>query len=237
MNTTMTRLQPLTPKASTSAQVLSALRDALLSGAYEPGERLHETRIATELGVSKTPVREALARLRSSGLVQRSGSRGLTVTSVDTDTIRNLYELRALTEPAGVFRSVPRMNREVLADARQLLESSARSAHERNLPDLSKINRQFHELICAQCGNPYVLAALENLRDMLQFVAARGWLAHSSWDLEGEEHLQILAAAEAGDARLAARLTREHIEHAAARLTDGRVLLTDSLDYSVLSVR
>lgn len=221
------KLQPLTPRASTGEQVARALRDALLSGLYSPGERLRESRIAAELGVSKTPVREALAALRHSGLVEGSNSRTLVVATVTDETVQNLYELRMLVEPASVLKSVPKMNEEVIAKARRLLETSARRGREHDLPHLSNANRRFHELMCSRCGNPYVLGVLADMRDRLQFVAARGWIAQWSWDVESEEHRAILEAAERGDGNAAAELTRTHIENSLARLKKVDLARTD----------
>jgi DNA-binding GntR family transcriptional regulator len=200
----------------------------MLSGAYRPGERLYEGVIATELGVSKTPVREALASLRHSGLLERSNARVPTVIVVNTALIREVYQWRLIVEPAGVRLSAPTMRDENLSQARALLDTSARHGRAHDLVDLSKTNRMFHELMCCSCGNRYMLDALANMRDVIQFVAARGWLTCSSWDREWDEHAEILAAAERRDADHSAELMRRHIENAMERLTQDEVS-SDSL--------
>lgn len=215
---TSLRLKPLAQHYSRSDAVLTSLRDALLSGAYAPGEQLREGHIATQLGVSKTPVREALASLRTSGLVESSSPGRTVVSSINAQTVRNLYEARNLIEPVGVLKSVPHMDEELLSEARSLLALSQEKGNERDLASLSKTNREFHELMCRRCGNQYIRGILEDMRDLLQFVAAQGWLGTSSWDQEREEHEAILAAAAQGDAQRAADLTTSHIDNASKRL-------------------
>lgn len=213
------RLPPLAQRSSRSDEVLTALRQAVLSGAYAPGDQLQEGNIAAELGVSKTPVREALASLRNSGLVEFDGSRRMSVVRIDPDMIRNLYEFRNVIEPLGVLKAVPLMDEAILTEARGLLAVSAAKGYERDLANLSASNRAFHELMCRRCGNPYVLSSLESIRNLVQFVAINGWLISSSWDLEWKEHQAILDAAADGDQELAAALTRKHIQNASNRLT------------------
>lgn len=213
------KLDPLAGRSSRSEQVCAALREALLSGAFAPGEQLREGQIAVELGVSKTPVREALSTLRAKGLVQSSPTRGLVVTPIDYDMIRWLYEVRGLLEPEAVRRSVPEADDELVQRARRLLADAGRHGERRDFTALSRLNRDFHQLLYERCDNLELQRVLNEMRDQLQFVAATGWRASPSWELERSEHVAILDAVADRDVELATQLTRDHIERAVRRLT------------------
>lgn len=215
----MAKLAPLAGHSSRSEQVCEALREALLSGTFAPGQQMHESGIAAQLGVSKTPVREALSMLKARGLVESSPSRGIIVRQIDDEMVRGLYEVRELLEPAAVFRAVPNMDAGLLARAKQMLQKADSQGEKRDFNALSQLNRDFHELLYQRCGNSLMRDILNDMRDQLQFVAANGWQAAPSWTLERTEHEGILEAASNGDAEMAARLTEQHILSASTRLT------------------
>jgi DNA-binding GntR family transcriptional regulator len=99
-------LDPVARSTTTSDQVVASIRAAILDGRLAPGEALVERRLAEQLGVSKTPVREAFIALAAAGLVTVTPNRGTVVRAVDTGEVRQAYELRALTEPWAVGRTV-----------------------------------------------------------------------------------------------------------------------------------
>lgn len=214
-----TRLSPLGGRSSRSDEVLAAIRDALLSGAFAPGEQLREGQIALQLGVSKTPVREALSTLRAGGLVKSSSTRGVVVMEIDRDMVRWLYELRGMLEPEAVRRAVPKVDDRLVAKARQILDEAARHGERRDFSALSRLNRDFHELLYERCENQHLQRVLNDMRDQLQFIAASGWRVSPSWELERTEHRAILDAVADRDPERAAQLTSEHIERASLRLS------------------
>lgn len=212
-------IAPLAGRSSRSEQVYVALREALLSGAFTPGDQLREGEIAHQLGVSKTPVREAMSTLRAKGLLKAGPMRGILVTQIDRDTLEQLYEVRALLEPEAVRRAVPKADEKLVAQARRLLDEAQRHGQRRDFNALSRSNRDFHELLYARCENAKMQLILNDMRDQLQFAAASGWRGITpSWELERTEHLAILDAVANGDVERAADLSKEHIERAAVKL-------------------
>lgn len=213
------RFAPLGGRSSRSEEVFAALRDALLSGAFAPGEQLREGQIALQLGVSKTPVREALSTLRASGLVKSSSTRGVVVTEIDGDMVRWLYEVRGLLEPEAVLRAVPKVDDKLVSRAQRILDEAQRYGERRDFSALSRLNRDFHELLYERCENQHLQRVLNEMRDQLQFIAASGWRVSPSWELERTEHQGILDAVAARDPERAAQLTSEHIVRASHRLS------------------
>jgi DNA-binding GntR family transcriptional regulator len=195
-----------------TAAVLDAIKHAILAGELKPGQSLVEAELAQALGVSKTPVREALKTLAGAGLVTMSPYRGAAVRAIDAEAARAIYDLRLLLEPEAVRRTVRAGGG--LEAARQALERSdgAASGAERSLA-----NRDFHRALYLDCGNRLLAQTLDDLRDQTALVSAAAWQQEPSWRLEAGEHRAILAAAAAGDAEQAGRLVAAHIGSFAAR--------------------
>jgi DNA-binding GntR family transcriptional regulator len=206
---------------SRTEAVLDAVKHAILAGELKPGQSLVETELAQVLGVSKTPVREALKTLAGAGLVTMSPYRGATVREIDVTTAAAIYDLRLLVEPEAVGRAVRAAvaapapaGAESWAQARAALDASAAATDQ---AQRSLANRDFHRALYLGCGNSLIVKVLDDLRDQTALVSALSWQQAPSWQQEAAQHQAILAAARAGDADLAAGLLREHIAGFAAR--------------------
>jgi DNA-binding GntR family transcriptional regulator len=199
---------------SRSTAVLDAIKHAILTGELKPGQSLVETDLAGLLGVSKTPVREALKTLAGAGLVTMSPYRGAAVRVVDDATARHIYDLRRLLEPEALARAIAAASGDwpTAADAMDRAEAAADGAGR------SLAARDFHRALYAGSGNPMLTGVLDGLRDQTALVSAAAWRHDPrSWADEAAEHRAILAAATAGDAVGAAALLRAHIEAFAIR--------------------
>lgn len=211
-------LEPLSPGQSRSDLVAGAIREAILQGRLPPGETLVERKLAEMLGVSKTPVREALIALTSSGLVITTAGR-VTVRRLEHADIRKVFELRVLLEPwaaaAGCAQpgtAHPAAAEQPLAEAEQLVDGDDHVA-------LSLANRRFHRALYAYCDNELVVAQLDQLQDLLSLgVVSMLWQRSPTWREEYEEHCGILAAVRDRDGAEVERLVRAHIEGAMSRL-------------------
>jgi DNA-binding GntR family transcriptional regulator len=202
---------------SRTEAVLDAVKHAILAGELKPGQSLVETELAQVLGVSKTPVREALKTLAGAGLVTMSPYRGATVREIDVTTAAAIYDLRLLVEPEAVGRAVRAAAAApagpwVPAEAALRASAAATDQAQRSLA-----NRDFHRALYLGCGNSLIVKVLDDLRDQTALVSALSWQQAPSWQQEAAQHQAILAAAQAGDADLATGLLREHIAGFAAR--------------------
>jgi DNA-binding GntR family transcriptional regulator len=230
-------LAPLPRSTTTQDLVGEAIRSAILSGQLKPGDTLVERRLAEQLGVSKTPVREALIALSGAGLVQITPNRGTVVRALDAEDVRQAYEVRALLEPWAVARTVRRVGPGAAGEARAALSEAARHGAgdgpgsprgdrrrraglvEADHVPLSLANRRFHRALYAGCGNALVIAQLDALQELAALGAvALIWTRSPSWRTEHADHEEILEAVEAGAADRAERLTRKHIRQSVARL-------------------
>jgi DNA-binding GntR family transcriptional regulator len=204
---------------SRTEAVLDAIKRAILAGELRPGQSLVETELAQLLGVSKTPVREALKTLAGAGLVTMSAYRGATVRAIDPASAAAIYDLRLLLEPEAVRRAVGRDAAEASPIQASPVQASWASAHAAltasdaatDQAQRSLANREFHRALYLACGNSLLVKTLDDLRDQTALVSALSWEQAPSWQQEAAEHQAILAAARRGAATEAATLLRAHI--------------------------
>ena len=203
---------------SRTVAVLEAIKHAILTGELRPGQALVETDLAEVLGVSKTPVREALKTLAGAGLVTMNPYKGAAVRVVDDEQARHVYDARLLLEPEALARAVTRGH-----DWRPAHAALTRADHAADQAERSLANRDFHRELYAGCGNPLLVRMLDDLRDQTALVSVAAWrhgpdwLQTPSWEHEAAEHRTVLQAAEEGDAERAAALLSGHITSFVAR--------------------
>lgn len=210
----MSSFPPLGPIGTTSrtSHVLEVVKSAILNGQFRPGEALVESDLASRLGVSKTPVREALKSLEATGLVAIRPYTGVTVRVFSDDDAVAIYDMRLLLEPEAVRRSVASGADLSEADTALARAASAQSGSERSMA-----NRDFHRALYRHCGNPLLVHTLDGLRDQIALISAGSWARQASWFQEAEEHAHILEVARSGDSEGAGRLVRDHVADFAQR--------------------
>ncbi|WP_181771396.1 GntR family transcriptional regulator [Amycolatopsis pittospori] len=206
--------------ASRTEVVLEEIRRGILTRELKPGQPLVEAELAARLGVSKTPVREALKVLSNSGLVTFSPYKGASVCVVDAELAKSVYDIRMVLEPEAVRRSVERRSPDLLEDAAEALKEASAAIADKDQAALSLLNRRFHRALYSGCGNPLMVSMLDGLKDRAALISVVGWEANPSWRKEWNEHKAVLAAAKKGDADGAAGLLRAHIGDFLDRILD-----------------
>ncbi|WP_158228069.1 GntR family transcriptional regulator [Pseudonocardia sp. MH-G8] len=211
-------LPPLGRSTTRSDLVAVSIKSAILSGRLQPDEVLVERRLAEQLGVSKTPVREALIALTSSGLLTPTRNRGIAVRRLRAEDVQRVYEMRMLVEPWAAAQ-VAGGGRFEAADARQALEDAARCLEADDHGGLSMANRRFHRCLYSTCSNDLVVHALDDLQDLTALgTVSLLWEQWPTWRDEAQEHHEILAAVQDGDADGTEEMVRNHIQRSITRL-------------------
>jgi DNA-binding GntR family transcriptional regulator len=208
-------------------QAARVLREEILSGAIASGARLGEAELAGRLSVSRTPIREALSRLAAEGLVDLQPNRGARVASWTTEQLREIFDLRLRLEPYAVRLAVPRLTPDQLTELDQLATAMSRAGRPGRNQDLAAIvelNRRFHGVFIDAAGSPPLAGALrgvihasvvhQNFHDYAPDALRRS-LHH---------HVEMVAAARAGDGDWAEAIMRAHLCNARATMLGDRKL-------------
>lgn len=188
-----------------------AIRDAILAGEIQPGERVNEEDLARRPGVSRAPIRDALGRLEAEGLVRTLSRVGdVIVTEMSAQEMVEIFELRLILESHSTRLACERMTETILAQLQSILEETERVTRARDLQAIIQAHTDFHYMIHASCGNRETERVARSLWDRsfrFRFVALKDPV-HARRGLE--EHRKILAAVGARDPERAAALAEEH---------------------------
>ncbi|MBO6507542.1 MAG: GntR family transcriptional regulator [Roseibium sp.] len=197
--------------ASASSIVFDALRKAIIEGQLEEGEPLRQDEIARLFNTSRIPVREAISRLEEQGLVKTQRYKGAVVAGLSPQETEEIFDLRALVEPEIIRNAVPKMSKEDLALAREKCAAFSASPDPMTWGDL---NRDFHETLYGASDLKFFLEIAHNAIDRVERQIRAQLVMSNGMERAGREHFGILEACENGDAELAAKLTRDHIQGA-----------------------
>jgi DNA-binding GntR family transcriptional regulator len=189
--------------------VFAAIRDWIVDATLRPGSSVSEATLAKELSVSKTPVREALLRLRRIGLVEPT-TRGLRVTLPSSRSVRHAFEYRAVLESGGATYAAQRCTGEQLQTIEHWATESMTSARDSDRPGFRHTDHQFHAAVADATGNEFMRSSIEDA--FVLTVALRQRDVSLDRDLvpDALEHLEIAAALRAKDGATASALLATH---------------------------
>ena len=204
--------------------VYRELRKAILNGVFAPGQMLRQEEVASRLGVSRSPLREALPRLEAEGMVVLQPRRGYAVVTLDPEEIGEAFDLRQLLETELAQRSVTRRTEADIAQVYRIISEMAALASATADADVARwfeLNLEFHNALLLPSGATHHLRALENLRGSIESyirteVRLTGDLAQAQ-----QEHLQLAQAFVNGDPGTLVALIRDHSQHTRERLLEG----------------
>jgi DNA-binding GntR family transcriptional regulator len=200
-----------------SDPVYERIRRLIIEGHYAPGARLIESRLARELGVSRTPVRAALARVASEGLVQIAPNRGATVRIFSREDLLNAYDLRSVIEGYAAARAAARITPAQLATLEQAhaaLEACVDqqfASREAEVHFLVEHNQRFHQAIIAASGNQRLASLLPVIVDVPLQYRSFYWYTREERGVSNFFHRSIVQALHARDADRARAMMQEHI--------------------------
>lgn len=200
-----------TQRSRTAHQfVYETLRRLILSGDVAGGARLVQADVAGQLGVSTTPVREALRDLATEGLIRLDPHRGAIVRELDANEMREIYQLRELLEPLSIRYAVEHMSDSALDAAEDLATQMEAEQDPGRWVDL---NRRFHALFADASGMPRLQAILESLRDSAAVYVGLSIKLKPEQTVNGNsDHRRLLAAFRRRDAETAVQVEKEHLD-------------------------
>jgi DNA-binding GntR family transcriptional regulator len=217
------------PDQSLADAVVDRIRAAIRSGAYAPGDRLVERRLAREFGISHIPLREALARLTEEGLVVRPPRRGARVASLTPRMLEEVSSLRVVLEQFVIRRLKDRFTPDAHAELQGIVDELMQAADRHDLVRVHELDQQFHERLWELTDHTLLveLAAQMRSRTSHFYRAAAASLGPDEVRRHAESHQHLLDLIASGDRRAAERAMQHHVEEAARRIADAQLTRTE----------
>ena len=198
-------------KSSLRDQVFQKLRSDILSGRYQPGDELVESTVGKELGVSRTPVREAIRQLELEGLVKLIPNKGTIVNGISAKDVQDIYSIRSKLEGLCAGWAAKYRTEEELEQLEETVYLSKYHAQKEHYDQVFELDSRFHEILY-EASHSKILA--HTLSDYHQYVQKARKLSITSRvrsKTSNEEHEMILEAVKAGDEKRAEELATQHI--------------------------
>lgn len=205
--------------------VFESMRDAILSGVLEPGERLMEIQLAEEMGVSRTPVREAIRKLELENFVVMIPRKGAYVAGVSSKDVADVFEIRSALEGLAAGLAAERITEDELEQMERVLFYRANAAGEMDLEQIVKSDTDFHALVYSASRNERLIQILANLREQIQRFRATSLAVPGRNKLALEEHRMIVEA------------LRKHDSEEAQSLAMAHIVTAENVMFDVLSIK
>lgn len=212
----MARLQPidLDTYQPLREAVCETLRDAIRKGILEPGERLMEVQLAEELGISRTPVREAIRKLEQEGYVIMMPRRGTYVSDVSVRDVKEIFEIRSALESLATGLAARRIEPEDLEKLQNLLDEIEIYINKNDIEKIVETDIKFHGLIYQVSGNERLVNIINNLKEQTARFRTQSMSYPGRLQETLEEHSEMVEAIANGDVSAARDAAEHHMESA-----------------------
>jgi DNA-binding GntR family transcriptional regulator len=194
--------------------VLEAIREAIINGVLKPRERLMEIQLADELGVSRTPIREAFRKLELEGFIVMVPRKGAYVADISFKDIADVFEIRAALEGLASALAAERITDEELEEMERLLVEKAEAIGNNDMERLVEVDTKFHEAIYRASRNQRLFTIINHLREQIQRFRTQSLSYPGRMKQSLDEHRSIVEAIQSRDTALARQVAQEHIENA-----------------------
>ncbi|NLK98306.1 GntR family transcriptional regulator [Defluviitalea saccharophila] len=193
--------------------VFNALRKAILSGDLKPGERLMEKQLAEKMGVSRTPVREAIRKLELEGFVVMVPRKGAQVAEITEKDIQDVLEVRGALEELAVKLACKNMDDKDLRSLKQVMKEFSEASKRDDLDGMIEKDTEFHDIIFRATKNEKLIQIVNNLREQIHRYRVAYLKSFDDFKVINEEHEQIVFAIENRDATLGETVAARHIKN------------------------
>lgn len=193
--------------------VFNTLRNAILTGELSPGERLMEIKLADKLGVSRTPIREAIRKLELEGLVVNTPRKGAEVANISAEDLRDVLEVRRSLEVLAISLACEKMTDETLALLYENIDAFKHSIDAEATSDIASVDVTFHDISYKATGNNRLIQILNNISEQMYRYRFEYIKNKESWNRLVEEHMNIYEAIKNRDKDLAVKSILLHIDN------------------------
>ena len=198
---------------SLGGQIFNRIRDDILTGNYTPGEELKEATLGKQLGVSRTPVREALRQLDLEGLVEIAPNRGAKVIGISRKDVEDIYHMRARLEGLAARKAAEQIKEEELAELEEVILLSEFHVKKPESKQMVRLDGRFHEIMYRASGSRMLEHVLTDFLHYVKMARSHSVKTEHRAQESVKEHKRILEAIRQRDGDLAEQLANEHIQH------------------------
>lgn len=209
--------------------VFKTLRQAILRGELKPGERLMEIKLANKLGVSRTPIREAIRKLELEGLVLMIPRRGAEVAEITEKSLNDVLEVRKALEELSVQLACERITAEQVEEMKMAAEDFRKVLKSGDVTKIAEADVKFHDIIFAATNNQRLITLLNNLREQMYRFRVEYLKQKECYPQLLEEHDKLIALISGGEVEEACELMGCHIDNQASTVSD--VIRRDQVEY------
>lgn len=203
-------------------RVFSQLQNDILNGMYEPGESLIESKLSEELGVSRTPIREAIRQLELEGLVKTIPNKGATVSGITNQDIEDIYTIRMLIEGLAARWAAEKITPKELKELQEAVDLEEFYTNKNETDQLLKFDTRFHDIIYKACKSKPLMHTLSTFHHYVQKARSISMSSPERAAQVLKEHKAILQAIIDGDGEKAEKLSTEHVRNASINLIKQR---------------
>lgn len=219
---------PRIERSVLSRQVSTTIVEGLLDGRLRPGDRLVETQLAEILGVSRSPIREALSELAQSGVIIREPGRGGRIRDWTRKDLEDLYGVRGILEGYAISLIVPRMTNKAAGMFEELIAAMRAAGIEEDYMTMIELDLAFHRTIWRMTENALLEQVLEGLSQQFKLFLTLNWKFHGGLEDVADKHHVLLAALTSGSVEQAESAMRKHV--VVTRMTDALTSLDRRTD-------
>ena len=209
--------------------VFNTLRKAILRGELKPGERLMEIQLANKLGVSRTPIREAIRKLELEGLVLMIPRKGAEVAQITEKNMQDVLEVRKALEELSVQLACERITPEQVEEMKMAAEDFRKVLKSGDVTKIAEADVKFHDIIFAATNNQRLITLLNNLREQMYRFRVEYRKQKECYPQLLEEHDKLIALISGGEVEEACELMGCHIDNQASTVSD--VIRRDKVEY------
>jgi DNA-binding GntR family transcriptional regulator len=216
----MPSLAPLNDSPSLDKLAYEKIKEAILTFKFLPNQSLVEGELASQLAISKTPVRDALMRLEKEGLVTRIAYKGTYISDINNQDMANIYEIRIVLEGLAIHLATPLLTEKDLDYMQELIDDHSKALKAKDVPRVMEANSKFHNTIIGKCSNPRLQDMLYNLDDHLKRYRMLSISQGLRLEKSVPEHAAILKALRERDPEKAEQALKDHLFSAMHDLYD-----------------
>lgn len=195
--------------------VFKTLREAILRGDLKPGERLMELQLAAKLGVSRTPIREAIRMLQQEGLAVTIPRRGAEVAAMTEKEMEDVLQVREALEILAVQLASEKITKEQIAELEERLKAFEQAVETAEVKQIAQSDIDFHDLIYTAAENPRLVVLLNNLREQIYRYRVEYLKDEKNYPRLIEEHRQIMQGLKERNEQYVVEMTKKHMDNQA----------------------